>query len=91
MPFVNKGEGSTPSSCADSKPAKEIPTQELTGKKHEVDEFVDKEKGKGKADKDIVSNMKQQLKKAIDSQKEMKLLLDMYKSAPKEQKDKIQV
>ncbi|KAF6019457.1 Bre1 [Bugula neritina] len=87
----SKGEGSTPSSCTESKPAKEIPTQELTGKKHEVDEFVDKEKGKGKADKDIVSNMKQQLKKAIDSQKEMKLLLDMYKSAPKEQKDKVQL
>lgn len=26
----------------------------------------------------------------MDSQKEMKLLLDMYKSAPKEQKDKVQ-
>ena len=30
-------------------------------------------------------------RKAMDSQKEMKLLLDMYKSAPKEQKDKVQV
>uniref|UniRef100_A0A1A8EBM6 E3 ubiquitin protein ligase n=1 Tax=Nothobranchius kadleci TaxID=1051664 RepID=A0A1A8EBM6_NOTKA len=32
-----------------------------------------------------------ELKKAQESQKEMKLLLDMYKSAPKEQRDKVQL
>lgn len=31
------------------------------------------------------------LRKAQESQKEMKLLLDMYKSAPKEQRDKVQL
>lgn len=30
-------------------------------------------------------------RKAQESQKEMKLLLDMYKSAPKEQRDKVQL
>lgn len=31
------------------------------------------------------------LRKAQESQKEMKLLLDMYRSAPKEQRDKVQL
>ncbi|TRZ05941.1 hypothetical protein HGM15179_021167, partial [Zosterops borbonicus] len=31
------------------------------------------------------------LSKAQESQKEMKLLLDMYRSAPKEQRDKVQL
>lgn len=31
------------------------------------------------------------IRKAQESQKEMKLLLDMYKSAPKEQRDKVQL
>ena len=30
-------------------------------------------------------------RKSQDNQKELKLLLDMYKSAPKEQRDKVQV
>ena len=30
-------------------------------------------------------------RKSHDSQKELKLLLDMYKAAPKEQRDKVQV
>ncbi|XP_035169601.1 E3 ubiquitin-protein ligase BRE1B-like, partial [Oxyura jamaicensis] len=33
----------------------------------------------------------QMSRKAQESQKEMKLLLDMYKSAPKEQRDKVQL
>ena len=32
-----------------------------------------------------------EFRKAQKSQKEMKLLLDMYKSAPKEQRDKVQL
>ncbi|XP_074640855.1 E3 ubiquitin-protein ligase Bre1-like [Tubulanus polymorphus] len=42
-----------------------------------------------KADPEIIKDLKAQLKKSQDSQKEMKLLLDMYKSAPKEQRDKV--
>ncbi|XP_040031166.2 E3 ubiquitin-protein ligase BRE1A isoform X1 [Gasterosteus aculeatus] len=35
--------------------------------------------------------VKAELKKAQESQREMKLLLDMYRSAPKEQRDKVQL
>ena len=64
MPFscLQKSEASPSTSTTDSRPAKELNTHDLTGKKHEVDEFVDREKAKGKPDKDIVSNMKLQLK-----------------------------
>ncbi|XP_069485088.1 E3 ubiquitin-protein ligase BRE1A isoform X2 [Ambystoma mexicanum] len=40
---------------------------------------------------DIIKQLKTDLKKAQESQKEMKLLLDMYRSAPKEQRDKVQL
>ncbi|XP_063791560.1 E3 ubiquitin-protein ligase BRE1B isoform X2 [Pseudophryne corroboree] len=42
-------------------------------------------------DSDILKQLRVELKKAQESQKEMKLLLDMYKSAPKEQRDKVQL
>lgn len=42
-------------------------------------------------DADILKQLRTELKKAQESQKEMKLLLDMYKSAPKEQRDKVQL
>nr|XP_056718997.1 E3 ubiquitin-protein ligase BRE1B [Euleptes europaea] len=57
----------------------------------------DKQKGGGggddpkKKDSDILKQLRTELKKAQESQKEMKLLLDMYKSAPKEQRDKVQL
>lgn len=50
-----------------------------------------------KADKEtkescnMIRDLKVQLKKALNDQKEMKLLLDMYKSLPKEQRDKVQL
>lgn len=40
---------------------------------------------------EIVRDLKAQLKKALNDQKEMKLLLDMYKGASKEQRDKVQL
>ncbi|KAJ4940418.1 hypothetical protein JOQ06_026721 [Pogonophryne albipinna] len=40
---------------------------------------------------DSIEMLRVELKKAQESQKEMKLLLDMYKSAPKEQRDKVQL
>ncbi|XP_069088997.1 E3 ubiquitin-protein ligase BRE1A [Pleurodeles waltl] len=40
---------------------------------------------------DVIKQLKADLKKAQESQKEMKLLLDMYRSAPKEQRDKVQL
>ncbi|XP_048842806.1 E3 ubiquitin-protein ligase BRE1B-like [Brienomyrus brachyistius] len=42
-------------------------------------------------DCDTLKMLRAELKKAQESQKEMKLLLDMYKSAPKEQRDKVQL
>ncbi|KAJ0180706.1 hypothetical protein K1T71_004110 [Dendrolimus kikuchii] len=39
----------------------------------------------------LVKELKQQLKKAVNEQKEMKLLLDMYKGVSKEQRDKVQL
>ncbi|XP_043942573.1 E3 ubiquitin-protein ligase BRE1B [Protopterus annectens] len=44
-----------------------------------------------KRDSDALKQLRAELKKAQESQKEMKLLLDMYKSAPKEQRDKVQL
>ncbi|XP_058892159.1 E3 ubiquitin-protein ligase BRE1B [Kogia breviceps] len=40
---------------------------------------------------ELLKGLRVELKKAQESQKEMKLLLDMYKSAPKEQRDKVQL
>ncbi|KAI5942096.1 E3 ubiquitin-protein ligase BRE1A [Manis javanica] len=55
----------------------------------------DKEKGKHddgrKKEAEVIKQLKVELKKAQESQKEMKLLLDMYRSAPKEQRDKVQL
>uniref|UniRef100_A0A8V5H0Q0 E3 ubiquitin protein ligase n=1 Tax=Melopsittacus undulatus TaxID=13146 RepID=A0A8V5H0Q0_MELUD len=44
-----------------------------------------------KKDSELLKQLRGELKKAQESQKEMKLLLDMYKSAPKEQRDKVQL
>uniref|UniRef100_A0A8C8RI72 E3 ubiquitin protein ligase n=1 Tax=Pelusios castaneus TaxID=367368 RepID=A0A8C8RI72_9SAUR len=54
----------------------------------------DRQKGSDdpkKKDSDLLKQLRMELKKAQESQKEMKLLLDMYKSAPKEQRDKVQL
>ncbi|XP_050041504.1 E3 ubiquitin-protein ligase Bre1 isoform X1 [Dermacentor andersoni] len=49
------------------------------------------EREKGKSDADIIRDLKAQLKKSQEAQRELKLLLDMYKGAPKEQRDKVQL
>uniref|UniRef100_A0A182NKK1 E3 ubiquitin protein ligase n=1 Tax=Anopheles dirus TaxID=7168 RepID=A0A182NKK1_9DIPT len=43
------------------------------------------------AESEVVRDLRNQLKKALNDQKEMKLLLDMYKGVPKEQRDKVQL
>lgn len=43
------------------------------------------------AESEMVRDLKAQLKKAVNEQKEMKLLLDMYKGVSKEQRDKVQL
>lgn len=39
----------------------------------------------------VMSRVLRLYRKAQESQREMKLLLDMYRSAPKEQRDKVQL
>ncbi|KAH0503748.1 E3 ubiquitin-protein ligase BRE1A [Microtus ochrogaster] len=69
--------------------------QKLKESEKERDSAKDKEKGKHddgrKKEVEIIKQLKIELKKAQESQKEMKLLLDMYRSAPKEQRDKVQL
>ncbi|KAM9304793.1 E3 ubiquitin-protein ligase BRE1B [Gastrophryne carolinensis] len=70
-------------------------------REREKDHERDKERERGDRDKksddgkkrdaDTLKQLRGDLKKAQESQKEMKLLLDMYKSAPKEQRDKVQL
>ncbi|XP_030077458.1 E3 ubiquitin-protein ligase BRE1A isoform X2 [Microcaecilia unicolor] len=64
-------------------------------KERESSSSSSKEKGKHedgkKKEGELIKQLKADLKKAQESQKEMKLLLDMYRSAPKEQRDKVQL
>ncbi|KAL6032832.1 hypothetical protein STEG23_014773 [Scotinomys teguina] len=69
--------------------------QKLKESEKERDSAKDKEKGKHedgrKKEAEVIKQLKIELKRAQESQKEMKLLLDMYRSAPKEQRDKVQL
>ncbi|XP_072295691.1 E3 ubiquitin-protein ligase BRE1A [Eucyclogobius newberryi] len=47
--------------------------------------------GSKKKEMEQLKIIRTELKKAQESQREMKLLLDMYRSAPKEQRDKVQL
>ncbi|KAF7237550.1 E3 ubiquitin-protein ligase BRE1A [Varanus komodoensis] len=76
---------------------KEREREKQKQKESEKERESAKEKDKGKHDDgrkkeaELVKQLKADLKKAQESQKEMKLLLDMYRSAPKEQRDKVQL
>uniref|UniRef100_L7MZX1 E3 ubiquitin protein ligase n=1 Tax=Anolis carolinensis TaxID=28377 RepID=L7MZX1_ANOCA len=76
---------------------KEREREKQKQKESEKERESGKEKDKGKHDDgrkkeaELVKQLKADLKKAQESQKEMKLLLDMYRSAPKEQRDKVQL
>lgn len=70
--------------------------EELNIKKEKDEEHNNKEeengdREKGKSDFEIIRELKTQLKKSQEAQREMKLLLDMYKGSPKEQRDKVQL
>ncbi|XP_055611079.1 E3 ubiquitin-protein ligase Bre1 isoform X2 [Uranotaenia lowii] len=51
----------------------------------------DKDQRAKSAESDLVRDLRNQIKKALNEQKEMKLLLDMYKGVSKEQRDKVQL
>ncbi|CAH1118886.1 unnamed protein product [Phaedon cochleariae] len=94
------GEGNKDQASASGSPSakKEGVKQEKTVVKKEGAVKVEKEhrdamRGKEAkiAESEIVRDLKNQLKKALNEQKEMKLLLDMYKGVSKEQRDKVQM
>ncbi|XP_070571727.1 E3 ubiquitin-protein ligase BRE1A-like [Ptychodera flava] len=60
-------------------------------KEHDKKEEKEKHDKKAASDADVIKELKAQLKKSQESQKEMKLLLDMYKGCAKEQRDKVQL
>ncbi|KAM6394730.1 LOW QUALITY PROTEIN: E3 ubiquitin-protein ligase BRE1B-like [Rhynochetos jubatus] len=73
------------------------PSASRGGPERERERLRERERPKGppdepkKKDSEVLKQLRAELKKAQESQKEMKLLLDMYKSAPKEQRDKVQL
>ncbi|XP_033113496.1 E3 ubiquitin-protein ligase BRE1A-like isoform X2 [Anneissia japonica] len=81
-----KGEG--------SQEKEQLKKEEHLEEKKEKEKEKDREKMKEvekrdcKTDSDTIKDLKAQLKKSQENQKEMKLLLDMYKGAPKEQREK---
>lgn len=68
--------------------SKAVVKKELTKIEKEVKEA---QKAKEAKENEIIRDLKNQLKKALNDQKEMKLLLDMYKGVSKEQRDKVQL
>nr|XP_022339977.1 E3 ubiquitin-protein ligase Bre1-like isoform X2 [Crassostrea virginica] len=80
---------STPTLSVPSPPHMGTKTEGDPGKDEEKEEMEFREKGK--TDLEVIKELRAQLKQAQASQKELKLLLDMYKSAPKEQRDKVQL
>ncbi|XP_077595046.1 E3 ubiquitin-protein ligase BRE1B [Stigmatopora nigra] len=78
---------------------KELERQRAREREREVERERERERERDRQrsdevkrkDSDTLKMLRVELKKAQESQKEMKLLLDMYKSAPKEQRDKVQL
>ncbi|XP_004918162.1 E3 ubiquitin-protein ligase BRE1B isoform X2 [Xenopus tropicalis] len=98
-PEVKKEEEEQKKEAAERTKAREREAERERDKDRERDKEKEREREKDKQktdeskrkDCDILKQLRAELKKAQESQKEMKLLLDMYKSAPKEQRDKVQL
>ncbi|XP_046998497.1 E3 ubiquitin-protein ligase Bre1 isoform X2 [Schistocerca americana] len=77
------------------KKEKDIKREKGEVKKEIKTEKDHREQHRGKdaktAESELVRDLRAQLKKALNDQKEMKLLLDMYKGVSKEQRDKVQL
>uniref|UniRef100_A0A1A9X333 E3 ubiquitin protein ligase n=1 Tax=Glossina brevipalpis TaxID=37001 RepID=A0A1A9X333_9MUSC len=65
--------------------------QSVTIKQEKDTKDAQKSKDIKVMESEIVRDLKAQLKKALNDQKEMKLLLDMYKGVSKDQRDKVQL
>ncbi|KAH3885458.1 hypothetical protein DPMN_009452 [Dreissena polymorpha] len=88
---TSEGEANVSAGDASKGKSPRADTGEFVLPKDDDNDDLEKEREKGKSDADIFKELKAQLKKSQDSQKELKLLLDMYKAAPKEQRDKVQL
>lgn len=87
---VKKEPGATPGSGDGTTGA--VKQESAADVKKETDaKELQKLKEQKAADCELVRDLKTQLKKAVNDQKEMKLLLDMYKGVSKEQRDKVQL
>ncbi|BFZ18235.1 hypothetical protein BsWGS_21274 [Bradybaena similaris] len=84
--------GSTPGGSSAHIAKKEeldVPTTPIKREDEEETEMRDMKYGKN--DNEILKDLRNQLKKSQDNVRELKLLLDTYKAAPKEQRDKYQL
>uniref|UniRef100_A0A5F8GFT6 E3 ubiquitin protein ligase n=1 Tax=Monodelphis domestica TaxID=13616 RepID=A0A5F8GFT6_MONDO len=72
-------------------PASGTPTSSSSSSSSRGDRDKAKAEESKRKESELLKGLRGELKKAQESQKEMKLLLDMYKSAPKEQRDKVQL
>lgn len=86
-PSATKKEGNG----AAAGPAAKQPIKKEPGSQPPVKTEPHRAKEMKPAESEIVRELKAQLKKAMNDQKEMKLLLDMYKGVSKEQRDKVQL
>lgn len=84
---TSSGNSSCPSTNAT--PKEESSTRNIKDEDHYRDEENSDVREKGKSDAEIIRELKSQLKKAVEAQRELKLLLDMYKGVAKEQRDKV--
>ncbi|XP_035206333.1 E3 ubiquitin-protein ligase BRE1B-like [Stegodyphus dumicola] len=93
---IKEEQSNTTSASTNCPPMSATVKEEVIVKKEKEDDHYRDEEGsdireKGKSDTEIIRELKAQLKKSQEAQKELKLLLDMYKGAPKEQRDKAQL
>ncbi|XP_037531231.1 E3 ubiquitin-protein ligase BRE1A [Nematolebias whitei] len=80
-----RSSGSSSSIIKEEKLGSSSQAEELTGDRLSV------VGGSKRKEMEQLKIVRTELKKAQESQREMKLLLDMYRSAPKEQRDKVQL
>ncbi|XP_018574092.1 E3 ubiquitin-protein ligase Bre1 [Anoplophora glabripennis] len=87
------GSGSSPTAKKEGavKQEKNVVKKEVTVKTEKEHREAQRAKEAKIAENEMVRDLKNQLKKALNEQKEMKLLLDMYKGVSKEQRDKVQL
>ncbi|KAJ8964513.1 hypothetical protein NQ314_004808 [Rhamnusium bicolor] len=87
------GSGSSPSAKKEGgiKQEKNVIKKEANIKTEKDHREAQRAKEAKIAENEMIRDLKNQLKKALNEQKEMKLLLDMYKGVSKEQRDKVQL